>query len=334
MGRSDVLLTGDPPHGPSPWSANGIPPAGDVMFGSCGTNRPSTLGAMYAQVSIEQVEDKWGGTPKLGMHRMYFVSGDSTTTVGNAVTASHTAGRIPWVSFKLPFTWAQGAAGGGDSWTTVMAAALGATDGPVWVCLHHEPEGDGTLSDWQAMQARLLPMFKEYANIATTIITMGYPQIAVDGQRWADMWPTDGKDFIDVWGIDPYNWYKTLTQPTANWNEVSSNYFGQMNTWFDSQGSAMDGVRMAVGEFGLMPAASQTPQNYYDPAIGKTVATAGPGWEYIQRQLTHAAANYERVVALCYYDYDYDNRFALTTDEHKSDAEAAALLGAHFPFGS
>ena len=56
-------------------------------------------------------------------------------------------------------------------------------DGPVWLAFHHEPEGDGDLRAWTAMQARLAPIVRETApNVAYSIIlTGGTSSTAVPG---------------------------------------------------------------------------------------------------------------------------------------------------------
>ena len=49
-------------------------------------------------------------------------------------------GRLPWISFKLPYSWARMAAGDGDAWARDLATKLAQLPGPVWVAFHHEPE--------------------------------------------------------------------------------------------------------------------------------------------------------------------------------------------------
>ena len=47
------------------------------------------------------------------------------------------------MSFKLPHSWGEMAAGAGDAWAKNLAARFGRLNGPVWLAFHHEPEGDG-----------------------------------------------------------------------------------------------------------------------------------------------------------------------------------------------
>ena len=86
--------------------------------------------------------------------------------------------RIPWISFKLPYSWSEMAAGKGDAWTKDLAVKLGKLDGPVWLAFHHEPEGDGDITQWTAMQARLAPIVRANAsNVAYTIVVTGWNQL-------------------------------------------------------------------------------------------------------------------------------------------------------------
>ena len=82
--------------------------------------------------------------------------------------------RVPWLSFKLPYSWADMANGRGDAWAKDLANQLGAVNGPVWVAFHHEPEGDGPIADWVRMQQHLSPIFRAKPNIAFTVITTGW----------------------------------------------------------------------------------------------------------------------------------------------------------------
>lgn len=333
MPRSVLVELGRAPAAPAPelWATNGLPLGGQILFGSCGTNYPTDTGAEYAEAAIAQVEAKWGGSPGVGVHRMYFGSTDTPTTAANAASNAHAHGRIPWQSFKLPFTWASGASGGGDSWATAMAAALGALDGPVWVMLHHEPEGDGVIADWRNMQARLMPIFKAYDNIATGICVTGYSQVTdAAGLGWNDMWPTNGHLFLDIYACDPYNYYKSISNPTGNFVEVVNVYQSDWLLWKNAD-PARANVRFSVGEFGLNAAASQTPEDYYDPVLGKVVATEGPGWEYIQRQYAKMGELGSAAV-LCYYDYSMTNNWQLDSDEKKADAGAVAAIAPRYPF--
>ena len=80
-------------------------------------------------------------------------------------------------------------------------------DGPVWLAFHHEPEGDGDIRDWTAMQERLAPIVRQAApNVAFSVILTGWNQLYGDRQYALDkLWPQDTK--IDLVGFDVYNKY-------------------------------------------------------------------------------------------------------------------------------
>ena len=75
--------------------------------------------------------------------RWYGGSGDIDKAITKA-KANHAAGVPTWMSFKLPYTWTDMAAGKGDAWAKAIYAKLDALNFEVWVAFHHEPEGDGT----------------------------------------------------------------------------------------------------------------------------------------------------------------------------------------------
>jgi hypothetical protein len=72
------------------------------------------------------------------------------------------------------------------------------------VALAHEPEGDGSLTDWTAMQRRLLPPLQAVANVRTSIITTGYDTWFSGNSSYsmAALWPGS---MCDIMGTDRYN---------------------------------------------------------------------------------------------------------------------------------
>ena len=93
----------------------------------------------------------------LALHRTFYQSDEIDRAVRNA-TADLAAGRLPWISFKAPLSWADMAAGKGDAWSTELADALATVPGPVWVAVHHEPENDGDMNLWTEMQRQIAPI--------------------------------------------------------------------------------------------------------------------------------------------------------------------------------
>lgn len=215
-----------PPVDPPPagaWTANGIPPKGETLAGASVAN-----GAEATAVAFEA---KVG---PLGVRRSYWQSSGVTSAVATA-RADLAAGRIPWLSFKLPYAWGAMATGSGDAWVTDLANRLALLPGPVWVALHHEPEGDGVVADYRAMQAQCLPLLRR-PNIATTLILTGWGEV-LGSQKIADYWPGDG--IVDILGMDPYNWFGTsASQGSAlrtTWDELKV-YYVAMAAWGEAHG--------------------------------------------------------------------------------------------------
>jgi hypothetical protein len=74
-----------------------------------------------------------------------------------AVREDHTAGRLPFVSFKLP-DWQTAINGGYNSQIDAMIDELESYAKPTWVICNHEPENDGganTAARWRGMQAHI-----------------------------------------------------------------------------------------------------------------------------------------------------------------------------------
>lgn len=243
------------------WTRNGLPLAGQTLLGG-------TV-----------------GTPDVGVVRRYARGGDTPSAVAMGCIADHAAGAIPWVSFKLPVSWDSAATGGADVWAQAMATELGKLAGPVWIAIHHEPEGDGDLATWVRIQQRLMPYFKAAgSNIATSIILMGWHQwLSTAGTYSMDKcWP--GAAFVDIVGFDPYNFYDTTKSGTTTknyaWDELSA-YYQPIRAWLQARGLT-DTVRWAIAETAISDSAFTVAQGHKAPN-GKTVATRGPGSQWLAR---------------------------------------------------
>lgn len=249
------------------YSSNGLPLRGQTLFGA---------GVMG---DIEPMEAQMGGT--VGIRRSYFSASQQQSAV-NRAQSDLAAGRLPWVSFKAPFSWSEMAAGKGDAWARDIANRLATVGGPVWVAVEHEPEGAGSVADWRAMQMRLGPIFKAKPNIAFSIILMGWYQF-FSGQTKYSMeafWP--GKENIDIVAFDPYNWYETTSKSGTKkytWDELKR-YYDAITVWLQRTGNSS--VRWAVAETGYTDAAAKVGANHKAPD-GRTVSTRGPGAEWLTR---------------------------------------------------
>ena len=249
------------------FSSRGIPLGGQVLFGSATTT------------DIALMEAAVGG--KVGIRRSYYQASQVSAAVDRA-RADLVAGRVPWLSFKAPASWAAMATGAGDAWAQDLANRLGGLPGPVWVAVHHEPEGDGPAADWKAMQQRLSPIFRAKPNIAYTMILMGWNQFFANkaDQSLDVYWP--GKQYIDVLGFDPYNWYDTSNSSGAKnytWTELRE-YYTKITAWLDATGNSE--VKWAVAETGYTDTAAAMPQNGTAPN-GKRVSALGSGADWLTR---------------------------------------------------
>jgi hypothetical protein len=161
------------------------------------------LGAAYGANSDPTSWERSMGHP-LGVHRTYWAARQVPAAVAQA-RRDIARGRLPWVSFKLPYSWNRMAAGGGDAWARSVARRLRSVPGPVWVAFHHEPEGDGSISEWTRMQRRLAPIVRRTApNVGYTIVLTGWNQLYGPPRfRLGAVWPTGAT--IDVVGFDVYD---------------------------------------------------------------------------------------------------------------------------------
>lgn len=177
----------------------------------------------------------------LDLRRTYWGPNDQAKAL-STVKADHAKGRIPYISFKTPYSWAEMAAGRGDAWADGIADALYDTQRPVDVVIHHEPEGDGVIADWVAMQRRVLPILRS-DKVRTGICLTGYPQVtAPDGPYGLPkLWPGDMAQFLSV---DIYQRYGT-TDAGLKWTPLDR-FFGIVAAFANSVG-----VPWGTGETGV-----------------------------------------------------------------------------------
>lgn len=176
------------------------------------------------------------------------------------------AGRLPWVSVKPP-SWAETAAGYHDADIDELLYQLRALDGPVWLTIHHEPEGGGGVNQPDdaagptghlAMNRRVRDRMTALAvdNVALAPIFMAWSWDPRSGRDVEEWWDDGVYDFI---GVDHYRQETTsLVTPL----------------WFDVRGwAASRGVDVAVGEWGLRgtgSAAGAYVDEWYQHAIGSS----------------------------------------------------------------
>lgn len=126
----------------------------------------------------------------IDIDRWYGGQGDVDKAITRA-KANHAAGIRTWLSFKLPFSWAEMAAGKGDAWVKALYSKLEALNFEVWVAFHHEPEGEQSPAAWRAMQDRLSRMVPS-ERIKFWLIVTGWHQEFSDAAtwRWDALFPT------------------------------------------------------------------------------------------------------------------------------------------------
>ena len=212
----------------------GIPAPGTTFLGAA-VNGTSDLGTRETQLGSH-----------LALHRTYFQANNIAGAVKQA-NADHAAGRLPWISFKEPLSWADMAAGKGNTWATQVADGLATVDGPIWLAVHHEPENDGDMALWTQMQAQIAPIIHARTdNVAYSVIYSGWNTFGGGNNTVATKWPGDAN--IDILAIDAYNDYGTDRDGDGVLNKKIldlSTYFAKMKAWSDAHGTAW-----ALGETG------------------------------------------------------------------------------------
>lgn len=230
------------------YSARGIPECGVYVGGAFGSNTdPASWEATLGQ--------------NLGVHRTFY----SAKQVDWAVSVAKqdlAAGRLPWISFKLPTDWASMADGAGDAWARDLTSKLDQLDGPVWVAFHHEPEGDGTIEDWVDMQRHLSPIVRSADNVAFTMILTGWHELYHADYTLDRMWPGDG--LVDVVGFDIYWAFGEVKDGVRNLKEtdVDEAYFKPIDEWAEKHG-----VAWGLAETGLTDYATERYPNWMPDTV-------------------------------------------------------------------
>ncbi|HEY0252344.1 MAG TPA: hypothetical protein VGC41_12505, partial [Kofleriaceae bacterium] len=79
----------------------------------------------------------------LAVHRTYWQWSQRTSSMLAMAQADLAHDRLPWISVKPGHSWHDMGAGTYDAEIDQMLNALKQLDGPVWLTVHHEPEGGG-----------------------------------------------------------------------------------------------------------------------------------------------------------------------------------------------
>jgi FlaG/FlaF family flagellin (archaellin) len=248
-------------------SSRGVPSRGALFGAAVGSNTdPANF-----EKSIGQ---------RLGVRRTYWTASQVDSAVNTART-DLSNGRLPWISFKVPYSWGRMAAGDGDAWARDLATRLAQLPGPVWVAFHHEPEGDGVIKDWTAMQRRLGPIVRGAApNVGFSIILTGWHQLYGESQySLASLWPATT---VDVAGFDVYNAYGTVKDGVLRLKptDMRGAYFEPLSQWAKSKG-----VAWGLAESGYTDRAAADYPSWLVDTYDDLVATGGVAYAYFNSSL-------------------------------------------------
>ena len=241
------------------------------------------LGAAYGSNTDPSAWEQEMGRG-LGVHRTYYDAWEIDEAVSTARLDLRSE-RVPWISFKLPHGWEEMAAGAGDDWARGIARRLSRLNGPVWVAFHHEPEGDGDITQWTATQERLAPIVRSTArNVAYSVILTGWNQFYGEVKYSLDeLWPDTR---IDLVGFDVYNKYgvekdgTTITEQTR----FKRDYFTEFETFAKEHK-----VAWALAETGYTDRAAEVESRFLERLYSGVATHGGVAVSYFNTTVNSAA---------------------------------------------
>jgi cellulase (glycosyl hydrolase family 5) len=279
----------DPGPGPGPITPPG--PTVDHLSNGCGIDARGIPGSCAAYLGSAYGSNTdptpWENTmgQQLGVRRTYW----GASQVDKAVSVAKTdlaANRVPWISFKLPYSWPDMASGKGDAWARDLATKLSKLNGPVWLAFHHEPEGDAVITDWTRMQARLAPLVRAIApNVAYSIVLTGWNQFYGPSQYSLDsLWPKNTK--IDLLGVDTYEKLGVVKdgKEQTKSTDWQNDYFGRFSSWANAHG-----VAWGVAETGYSDRASELDPQWVSRTYNLLKANGGVAFTYFNTTLNSAS---------------------------------------------
>jgi hypothetical protein len=252
------------------YGRRGLPACGAYLGQTYGSNTdPSPLENTYGR--------------RLGIRRTYY-GADQVSSALSTARGDLAHGRLPWVSFKLPTSWARVADGAADEWARALARRFGRLDGPVWLAFHHEPEGDGPIQDWRRMQEHLAPIVRRQDNLAFTVIVTGWHQFYGDDEySLANIWPSG---VVDVAGFDIYNQLGVVKDGETNTKgtDLALDYFAKIAPWARRQG-----VAWGLSETGFTHAAARVDPHWIRRTHRQLVNAGGVAFTYFNTTLNSIA---------------------------------------------
>ncbi len=206
------------------------------------------------------------------------------------------AGVLPFVSCKVPGSWARVVQRPGRAWLDRLLDLLDAAGAPVWLAVHHEPENDVSArhqpEDWRAMQRHVIARARRRAPSVTVVpVLMQWTFSPASGRRPEDWLIPEA----DVLGVDVYNQWRP--DGRAPWEEFAA---------------LVGRVRTLVPDLPLVA-----------PEIGCRADPADPlrAGNWIRTAFEFCLLN--DVVAMAYFDAEFDGDAS-----YRLDAERTAALAA------
>jgi len=273
-----------PPPTPPP-----VPPTGTLRFPGDVVQGTIRFGAAVASPYNDGTGRIWGRDPynkherrighSLGLHRTFWGPNDRAAAVA-MVKADAAAGRLSWISFKVPSVSSM-AAGNATAWIDPILRDLEAIGAPVWVSFFHEPEdniagGEFTAAQWRQIQLQVRERMDalDTKNIALGGCLMWWTFDSRSGRNPEDYYP--GPDVFDFMGSDHYIENAAATT-------ISNAAYGRFVSWCKSKGLAP-----AFGELGNR---------------GDDAAAAAELKAFYERCIT------DHVVGIAYFDSSYNSKF-------------------------
>jgi hypothetical protein len=237
-------------------TVNGIPPRGSAYVGVAAGGTES-VPALQARVSSPLRE-----------HRTYFTASEVPAAI-RVVKDDLANRRLPWISFKAPYSWTDMANGRGDAWAADLSRQLATVGGPVWIAFHHEPEYATPLKDWIRMQQRLAPIVHANSNnIAYTVIYSAW-SITYGQFPLSSVFPTGGG--VDILGVDIYNQYSVRSTTMMD----PMKFIPYFQSWADNHG-----IRWAIAESGYTRSAAGVDATWLDKMYNSAVANGAAAYSY------------------------------------------------------
>lgn len=195
----------------------------------------------------------------VSIHRTFFNTWPAPASLYSTVKDDHVNNRLPFVSVKLP-SWTNAAAGQYNTDIDQMLKQLDVNGKPVWLTIHHEPEGGGGTNApddpggapaWRNMQTVIRQRMNVVGakNIAFMPILMSYTWNPASGRNPDDWWVPG---IWDAYIVDHY-------RDTTTGNMFTSNQWSNFVTWAEVRN-----IPFGTGEWGNRGTDAQAAQEMQD----------------------------------------------------------------------